>query len=558
LTEEASMSNSDDSDSGVYTRRQFLTDIGKAGGAGVMYGAMGALGLVPTAADARSVGFGPMPPLGRRMMQQNQIVILGAGIAGLAAAYELNKLGYSCLVLEARGIPGGRNWTVRGGDVHTDLDGVTQTCNFAPGQYMNCGPARLPQHHVTIDYCRELGVQLEVFTNQNADGYYYSETAGNLSGKKVRHRAAKADYFGYVSELLSKATNDGALNAQLSNDDKTALIQFLRSFGGLNNSSVYTASSRRGYKEDPGKRTRTYHPGAGTQAGTVDSPSYGLSDILQSRLGLNFSFEAGWDQAMLMFQPVGGMDRIAYALEREVKKKSTVIYNAEVTGIRNTATGVEITYRDPKSGAIVSTGGAYCICTIPPQVVKNIDNDFDATVMTALNAPSITSTGKIGLQYKRRWWEEDEWIMGGITNTTMLDPSYNPSTIWYPSFGYLGKKGVIVGYYNFGATADNYAALSPAQRAAQAVLQGKKIHGDVYETELENHFSVSWRKEKYSEGGWVGWSSRAPGSAYQKLLEPAGRVYFAGDHLSYYIAWQAGAFESARKVVKDIHARVTA
>ncbi len=41
-----------------------------------------------------------------------------------------------------------------------------------------------------------------------------------------------------------------------------------------------------------------------------------------------------------------------------------------------------------------------------------------------------------------------------------------------------------------------------------------------------------------------------------RLLEPDGNVYFAGDHLSYYIAWQSGAIESARKVVMQIHDRV--
>jgi monoamine oxidase len=58
----------------------------------------------------------------------------------------------------------------------------------------------------------------------------------------------------------------------------------------------------------------------------------------------------------------------------------------------------------------------------------------------------------------------------------------------------------------------------------------------------------------------VGWPTaggqRVP--AYDLLNQPAGNVYFAGDHLSYYIAWQAGAFESARKVVMEIHERVNA
>ena len=65
-----------------------------------------------------------------------------------------------------------------------------------------------------------------------------------------------------------------------------------------------------------------------------------------------------------------------------------------------------------------------------------------------LGVPVISDTGKIGFQYGRRWWEEDEQIFSGITNTNT-----DLGTIWYPSSGYHGKKGVVVGYYNFGGAA---------------------------------------------------------------------------------------------------------
>ena len=77
---------------------------------------------------------------------------------------------------------------------------------------MNAGPGRIPQHHMTLDYCKELGVAIEPFTNQNADAYLYREGSTALSNTPVRHRAAKADAYGYVSELLAKATDQGALD----------------------------------------------------------------------------------------------------------------------------------------------------------------------------------------------------------------------------------------------------------------------------------------------------------------------------------------------------------
>ncbi|HEX6240182.1 MAG TPA: FAD-dependent oxidoreductase, partial [Polyangiales bacterium] len=195
------------------TRRAFLSDLGKVGGAAVMYETMRAMGLFrgldqARAADTLAPG-GSAPP-------GTEVVIAGGGIAGLTAAYELLKRGAKVTILEARRRPGGRNWTARGGTLETEIDGPLQVCRFGRGQYMNCGPARLPQGHITIDYCRELGVELQVFTNQNADGYYFNENTattsyGPLASTKVRHRTAKADYYGYVSELLAKVTNQGAL-----------------------------------------------------------------------------------------------------------------------------------------------------------------------------------------------------------------------------------------------------------------------------------------------------------------------------------------------------------
>lgn len=134
--------------------------LGAIGGAGAVLGAMEVLDLAPR---ATTTPFTPPAPSDFSLQGRpngTTVLVLGAGIAGLAAAYELEKAGYRCEVLEARDRPGGRNWTVRGGTTHTDLDGETQTAQFADGVYFNAGPARIPQHHVTPDYCRELGVKI--------------------------------------------------------------------------------------------------------------------------------------------------------------------------------------------------------------------------------------------------------------------------------------------------------------------------------------------------------------------------------------------------------------
>lgn len=99
------------------------------------------------------------------------VVVVGAGMAGLAAALELEALGYDVTLLEAQSRSGGRNWTVRRGDWIADIDGSRQHCAFSPGQYLNAGPWRiLPAHRRVLDYARQFGVALEPVTADRQAG----------------------------------------------------------------------------------------------------------------------------------------------------------------------------------------------------------------------------------------------------------------------------------------------------------------------------------------------------------------------------------------------------
>ncbi|MEW6169063.1 MAG: FAD-dependent oxidoreductase [Pseudomonadota bacterium] len=148
-----------------------------------------------------------------------RVLILGGGLAGLAAAYELGKLGYRCRILEARERPGGRSWTIRGGDRFREVDGTEQQCRFDPGHYLNPGPARIPQWHVTLDYCKELGVAVEPFAMRNESAYYHHQ-GGPLGGRPIQARAVRADMRGYLAEALAKAVHLDDLELPLSAEDR--------------------------------------------------------------------------------------------------------------------------------------------------------------------------------------------------------------------------------------------------------------------------------------------------------------------------------------------------
>ena len=137
------------------TRRDFLRRAAALGGAPLVYEGMTGLGLLGTPTQTRVELSGRVSGV--------RVLVLGGGLAGLTAAYELGEVGYDCRVLETRARPGGRVFTVRRGAV-SEEDGPSQTAAFDDGLYFNAGPMRISHHHqTTLDYCRELQVPLEVF-----------------------------------------------------------------------------------------------------------------------------------------------------------------------------------------------------------------------------------------------------------------------------------------------------------------------------------------------------------------------------------------------------------
>src|SRR6185437_10826840 len=173
------------------TRRDFLLRVGQAGGYGATFLAMQGMGFMQPSRAVAALAAAPGSGTGIR------VVVLGAGIAGLVAAYELRALGYDCTLMEARGRPGGRNWTVRNGDTVEFTDGTKQRCVWGNGQYQNFGPGRLPSVHPNmLSYCRKLGVEMQVEVNMSRSGFLQNDDANG--GKPIVIRQAENDTRGYV------------------------------------------------------------------------------------------------------------------------------------------------------------------------------------------------------------------------------------------------------------------------------------------------------------------------------------------------------------------------
>jgi len=520
-------------------RRDLLKLIGSVAGSSVMYQAMTTLGL-----SAESTYSGPIALDGNP--KNASVLILGAGLAGMVAALELRNAGYKVQVLEYQQRAGGRCWTIRGGDRYTELGGAEQVCGFDKDLYLNPGPWRIPSHHHgVIDYCKRLGVGLEPFVQVNYNAYVHGKNA--FGGKPQRFRHLKADFEGGIAELLAKVTSQKKLDEVVSADDKALLLDALRNWGALDENYAYkagpAASGRRGYERDPG---------GGTMAEPIDSEPMPFQQLLQSKVWQRLSDGDQYYHHSAIFQPVGGMDMIAKGFERKVG--DLIRFGAKVTEINQTDKGVTVAYVDTSGGGASTTASAdWCLCTIPLSVLGQVKVNVGPPMAKAIAAVPYSPSFKIGLQFKRRFWEQDEEIYGGITTTDLPI-----GTIGYPNSGYgSGGKGVLLGGYAFGVHAYEFASLAPKDRIAKALEFGSQIHPQ-YAAEFDNGFSVAWHRVPWTLGCSGAWTDDLRKDHYKNLCALDGRILLAGEHASYIPAWQEGAILSSLDAVSRLHHRVLA
>jgi monoamine oxidase len=520
------------------SRRDLLSLIGAVSGSAAMYDAMTSLGFASDSGYKGQIKLDGDP-------KGASVLILGAGLAGMTAALELRKAGYKVQLLEFNSRARGRNWTLRGGDSFTELGGFKQTCEFEQGLYINPGPWRIPYHHrAVLDYCKRLGVALEPFVQLDHNAFLHATNA--FAGVPQRIRDIKSDFEGQISELLAKVTQQGKLDEAVSKEDREILLQALKSWGALDGDYAYKANlisaEFRGYASAPG---------GGLGAAPIPGEVIDLSDILRSRVWRYLQNFSRHTFQSTMFQPVGGMDAIGNAFAREVG--DIIQYDAKVTRIQQDDRGVTVTYTNLKAPATPQLAKAdWCVCTIPLSILSQIPLDVSKPMKAAIDAVPYSASVKIGLQFKRRFWEEDEAIYGGISYTDLPIQQ-----IGYPSTGFNGSgRGVLLGAYLFGGpNAYEFTSMSPAERIARAVEFGGKIHSQ-YRAEFENGVAVAWHRMPFTLGCAGNWTEKARADHYDNLCQIDGRIVLAGEHASYIPAWQEGAILSSLNAIARLHDRV--
>ena len=245
-----------------------------------------------------------------------------------------------------------------------------------------------------------------------------------------------------------------------------------------------------------------------------------------------------------MFQPVGGMDQFPKGFQRKLGEKIT--FGAEIVSIRQTNEHVKVAYKNTKTGAMKEVTADYCVSCLPLTILSRLDVNLSPETMTAVKGTPYSPSAKIGMQMKRRFWEEDDRIFGGHLYSNLPIGDFA-----YPSWGYFGNKGVLLGFYGNGQMAG--LVNKPIKDRVEHVLtHASKVHPQI-RAEYETAYCTFWERTPYSLGAFAGGGGGGASARLTTLGKPDGRIFLGCAAVSGNGGWQEGAVAAAWRQVKQLH-----
>ncbi len=447
-----------------------------------------------------------------------KVVIVGAGMAGLTAAYELKRAGHKPVLLEAQQRIGGR--------VHTLRD------PFSEGLYAEVGAMRIPRaHKLTLAYIDKFGLRTNDFTMDNPKAYYY------IGGKKVRIAEAQADPALLGFDLSPEERGQTA--GQLWGKTIQPLVDRLEKDGDAAWDEIvakYDEYSTREFLE-----ANHWSEGAIEMFGLLEN-----QEALMNSSFLELFREDSGHYYTNMVEIAGGTDRLPYAFLPELWGE--VRFGARMIALDQSPDEVTIHYQT-RAGRFQEKGD-FAILAVPFPVLRHIEalKPFTRAKMRAIRELHYDASAKILFQCRRRFWEQDDGIFGGGTITDL--PVRN---IYYPDHGRETGRGVLLASYTWSEDAQRWGSLSHSDRIEQALEDVAAIHPQVLD-EFEVGATHMWHDDEFAGGAFALFDPGQQSQIYREVVSPEGRIYFAGEHASLHHAWIQGAIESGLQTAHAINA----
>ena len=481
---------------------------------------------------ALAAGALPLSPFGvfsadrssiQRMGAPKKVIVIGAGLAGLSAAYELTQAGHDVTVLEAQMRPGGKVLTLRE--------------PFSDGLYAEAGASRFPDtHDFTLKYVKLFDLTLDPFypSEQTAKQYsvqYYrgrritikpGEEAdlepllyGDLKPeeKELGRTGLYAKYWPPELEEVGNPLAPGWPPDSLKKFDQMTLAEFYREQGA----SPAAIATMIFWRNNPDNDLR--------------SPLW-----VAVHRALRLSSGQKW------FKIRGGTDLLPKAFAARLAKK--IHYGAPVVRIEHDARSVRVVFL--QAGAHQTMAGDYLVCAIPFSVLRDVEVSppFTPEKQRAITEQPYDAATRVFLQSRKRYWLEEGF--DGFADTDIL------GEVLHPTWDQPGPRGILVSnHFGFNDRAGHVTAMTESEGISYALEHMEKIFPGIRQ-HFEGGVTKSWGEDPWARGHP---GSFTPGhiSLLPHLARPEGRVHFAGTHtLPWRLSWMQGALESGVRAAQEV------
>lgn len=445
-----------------------------------------------------------------RSAARKRIVIAGAGLAGLCAAYELRKLGHEVVIVEAQLRPGGRVLTLR--------EGLT------PGVHAEAGATRIPSSHdLTLRYVREFKLPLEPFQHPGLADVFHIRGENFVMKPGAHHKwplaltpeeqalGPEGLYKRHVQPIIDAGAAERRphdVPKAVLQGDRATMHQYLRA-KGLSPDAVEVTML--GFDADLGSAAWTF----------LDEMNHASPPPVRRIRGGNDRLPHAFAAAL---GPIIQYGRPAAAFGQSEKEAWLVVkHNGQQETLR----------------------ADHVVCTLPFSVCRKMfaEAKLSEKKLFTLESQPYASSTKVYLQMSSQYWRKQG--LSGFANTDLLSERF-----WALGPPDANARGLLK-CYTIGPKADRLDAITDPQRQrlvledAERIFPGARQH-------YEGGVSKSWMNDLFQRGAFAQYNPGQIGNiAINRARE--GRIHFAGEHTSRYNGWMQGALESALRVVEEIH-----